>query len=111
MKALNQSGRIMNLPTFFTHNTLKNCHLEFAPDGCYLWVSLNVTKGMIKHLSPNNIYKGEHRHVYALKKKIDSPTDHSIAVYHEELLKKAMINCREAKMKVIESEICILKLN
>lgn len=95
----------MSTLKFFTHGTLKNTHIEFTATGCIVWVSLNVTEAMSEHLSSNNVYKAEKRLIYALKKPIVDVNTRNISDVYDELLKKCMINCRQAKIKVLNSEI------
>ena len=94
---------------FFTNNSLPNFHLEINAQGAKVWVSLNIEPQMKKHLSPNNIFKSNKMLVYALRKQINTVNTITINKAHEELLNRAMINCRIAKQKVLESEISLLK--
>jgi len=95
----------MSTLRFFTHGTLKNCHIELISTGCIVWVSLNVTEAMTEHLSPNNVYKAEKRLIYALKKPVEDVCTRTISDAYDELMKKCMINCRKAKIKVLNQEI------
>lgn len=94
---------------FFTNKSLPNFHIEINSQGVKVWVSLNIEFKMKKYLSPNNIFKSNKMLVYALRKQINTVNTITINKAHEELLNKAMINCRIAKQKALESEIIILK--
>jgi hypothetical protein len=94
---------------FFTNNSLPNFHLEVNAHGAKVWVSLNIEPNMKKYLSPNNVFKANKLYVFALRKQIEVVNVMTIKSTHEELLNKAMITCRMAKQKVLESEITLLK--
>ena len=94
---------------FFTNNSLPNFHLEINAYGAKVWVSLNIEPKMKKHLSPNNVFKSNKMLVYALRKQIREVNTVNIKKAHEELLNRAMINCRIAKQKALEREIGLLK--
>lgn len=111
MLSKDRSGRIMNLPSFFTHGTLKNCHIELSEQGNYLWVTLNIEPKMVKYMSPNNVYKSEVHFIYALKQRIENLNYVTVRNVHNDLLSKVMIQCREAKMKVLGGEIQYLNNN
>ena len=98
----------MSTLKFFTHNVLKNCHIELTPTGCNVWVSLNVSKEVSEQLSPNNIYKGNKVLIYALKKEIIEVNTRNISDTYDSLLKTCMVNCREAKIKVLNKQILTL---
>lgn len=98
----------MSTLKFFTHNVLKNCHIQLTPTGCVVWVSLNVSKAVSEHLSPNNIYKAEKRLVYALKMDIPEVNTRNVSDSYDILLNKCMIHCREAKIKTLEKQISVL---
>jgi hypothetical protein len=98
----------MSTLRYFTHNTLPNCHIELTATGCWVWVSLNVERAMTQFLSPNNIYQRQLL-VYALKEHIEVVTTRTVSDCYDRLLKQAMINCREAKMKVLEQQIEYIK--
>ena len=99
----------MSTLKFFTHNTLKNCRLELTPTGCYVWVSLNVSKEVSGYLSPNNVFEAEKMLVYALKKQITDVNTRNISDAYDYLLKQCMINIRVAKKKVLTKQIQTLK--
>lgn len=94
----------------FTHNLFPNFHIEVHPNGTTVWVSLNIELEMKKHLSPNNIFKGEKFWVYALKKEVEDMNYKNLEATYNELLNRAMINCREAKKLVLDEEINKLQL-
>lgn len=98
----------MSTLKFFTHGTLKNCHLELTPNGCIVWVSLNVSKEVGKHLSSNNVYNGNKMLVYALKLEVTEVNTRNISDTYDLLLKRCMISIREAKKKAIDKQILIL---
>ena len=90
---------------FFTHNTLPNFHIEVHPNGVTVWVSLNIEPEMKKHLSPNNIFKGEKLWVYALRKGVENLNFKTLETTYDELMNRAMINCRLAKKKALDEQI------
>lgn len=99
----------MSTLKFFTHNTLKNCKIQLTSDGCFVWVSLNISKEVSGYLSPNNIYEAEKMLIYALKMKITDINTRNISDAYDYLLKQCMINIRIAKKKVLTKQIQILK--
>lgn len=90
---------------FFTHDLFPNFHIEVHPNGVKVWISLNIEPEMKKHLSPNNVFKGEKLWVYALRKDVENLNYKTLEATYNELMNKAMINCREAKKKVLDEEI------
>lgn len=98
----------MSTLKFFTHNTLKNCHLEFTPNGCVVWVSLNVSKEVSEYLSPNNLYNGNKMLIYALKLEVTDVNTRNISDTYDLLLKRCMVSIREAKVKVLNKQILTL---
>jgi len=93
------------LPKFFTHDEVKNCHIEFTANGCVVWVSLNISKEMSKYLYEGNIYQGKKMLVYALKKEITNVNTKTIKATYDILITNCMINHRQAKIKVLENEV------
>ena len=90
---------------FFTHNLFPNFHIEINPNGTTVWVSLNIEPEMKKHLSPNNIFKGDKLWVYALRKEVENLNFKTLETTYNELMNRAMINVREAKKKVLDEQI------
>jgi len=78
-----------------------NTSLEFNSNGIWLRVSLNIEPKLAKHLSPNNVKKGKHRTVYALRAFIESGCicKDSMEAVHNMLLSNCMKNIRNAKQK------------
>ena len=94
---------------FFTNTSLPNFHLEINSEGCKVWVSLNIEPLMKPFLSPNNIFKADKFWTYCLRKQITTVNSFTINQAYEELLNRAMINLREAKIKVLNNQINNLK--
>lgn len=94
----------------FTSDLFPNTHICFTPEGVMLWVSLCIEPRMIRHLSPNNVFKGKQRTVYALRRLVENPNQFSMQKTYETLMNRAMIHCREAKIKAYEKEIEQLKI-
>ena len=93
---------------WFTHDFLPNLHLEIHPNGVTAWVSLNIEPKMKKYLSGNNIFKGDKMWIYALRKEVENLNFKNLEAVYNELMTRAMINCREAKKCVLDEEINIL---
>lgn len=91
--------------SFFTHKSLPNLHIEVNVDGIKVWVSLNIEPSMKKYLSPNNVFKAEKRWIYCLRKEVDNLNFKTLENVYKELLNRSMINCREAKKKVLDKQI------
>jgi len=91
----------------------KNTTLKFNANGMEIAVSLNIEPSMKPYLSPNNVFKGDKHLVYSLRKHIPSRyiCANTINMWQETLLNRCMILCREAKIKVKQSEIKKLKSN
>ena len=49
----------MNTIKIKGENFYENTTFEFTPSGMIIYVSLNVSSKIAKHLSPNNIFKDE----------------------------------------------------
>lgn len=83
----------------------ENTSLEFDSNGLWLRVSLNVSPGVAKHLSRNNVTRGKNRTVYALKMFV--PTEmvykQNLETVQKLLLENCMKNIRNAKTKIRES--------
>lgn len=103
MKSDNFKNRML-----FTQKNTPNFHVEINPDGAAVWVSLNITPAMVKHLSPNNVFKAEQMYIYCLRKQMDVVNFKQLETTYKTLLNRAMINCRIAKKKVIDEQILIL---
>lgn len=84
---------------------MPNFHIEIHPNGAAVWVSLNIEPSMRKHLSPNNVFKGDQMYVYCLRKEMEVVNFKELENIYETLLNRAMINCREAKKKVLDEQI------
>jgi len=84
-----------------THNWHPNTSISFNANGVFLRVSLNIPPDLAKFLSPNNVTKGKHRHVYALKMHIESDMvcKNNLESVHNMLLNNCMKNIRKAKSK------------
>jgi hypothetical protein len=97
---------VLGLDNFFPNTTLK-----FNAHGMEVQVSLNINLQMKKHLSPNNVFKGEKFFVYSLRKQIGSKwiCAKTIQMVQDTLLKRCQILCRKAEIKVKESEIIKLE--
>lgn len=89
----------------FTNKEQPNFHIEINAHGAKVWISLNIEKSMIKHLSPNNVFKAGKFWVYSLRRQLDQVNVIEVKKAHENLLKTAMINCRKAKQRVLEEQI------
>jgi hypothetical protein len=94
----------------FTNQSLPNFHIEINGNGAKVWVSLNIEPAMKKFLYSENVFKADKLWVYALRKQLTVVNTVEINKAYEELLNKAMINCREAKQKVLQSQIDNLKI-
>lgn len=78
-----------------------NTSIEFTSNGMYIRVSLNIEPGLAKYLSCNNVTRGKHRTVYALRSFIDSDLvcKSNLETIHGMLLQNCMKNIRIAKEK------------
>lgn len=97
--------------SIFESKGLPNLKVKFNAFGCEVFVSLNIEKKMIKHLSANNVYKGDKMYLYGYRKQLTEVNYKSVLGAYEELLNKLQIRLREAKQKVLEDEINRLKIN
>ena len=95
----------MNNKTFFTHNRFPNFHIEINSEGVVVWVSLNIEPDMRRYLDITKVYKAEKFHVYVVKRDVDFLNYHKLKNIYEEMMKEAMIDCREAKKKVLDEQI------
>ena len=88
-------------------NFHENTTFEFTGTGMIIYVSLNISRDISKYLSPNLIFRGEKMLTYRLKYHLESKYIHkgNIQKIHDYLLKNAMCNIREAKIKVLEGEV------
>lgn len=102
-------GKKEDFLNLFESTLYPNLKVKFNGLGCEVIVSLNIEKSMIKHLSQNNIYKGNKMLVYAYRKQLTEVNYRNIVDTYNELLTKLQIKLREAKQKVLEDEILMLK--
>jgi len=88
-------------------NFHENTTFEFTGAGMIIHLSLNINKDISKHLPSNLIFRGEKMLTYKLKYHLESKYIHRVSVQkvHDHLLKNAMRNIREAKIKVLEGEV------
>lgn len=94
----------------FTHKKLPNSHIQIEGNKIYLRVSLNVEPTVKKHLSPNNIFKGDKMWVYSIREKLTIVSENEIISIYTTLINRAMVNIRQAKKRAISNEIKQLTL-
>lgn len=93
----------------FTSDLFPNIHLELNAQGCLVCVSLNIEVKLKQYLSPNNVYKSNKFWCYVLKQQINVVNIESVNIVQRELLDRAMINIRSAKIKMIGDQIKFIK--
>jgi len=78
-----------------------NTSIEFAENGMWLRVSLNIESSLAKYLSPSNVVIGKNRTVYALRHFVatDLICKTTLEYVHRMLLENCMKNIRNAKAK------------
>lgn len=83
------------------HNWHPNTSIDFDANGVCMRVSLNIPPSLAKHLSPNNVNKGKHRTVYALKQHVcnEMVCRNTMETVQKLLLTNCMNNIRKAKKK------------
>ena len=88
-------------------NFHENTTFEFTGTGMIIYLSLNISRDISKHLYLGNIYKGEKMFTYRLKYNLESKYINKVNIQkiHDYLLKNAMCNIRKAKIKVLEGEV------
>lgn len=89
----------------FTSDTLPNCHIFFDNLGMVMVVTLNITKPMTKYLNHRNVFKAEKHFVYAMKKRVQNPTEENVKNTYNHIMKCLKINCRLAKVNVLNEQI------
>ena len=85
-----------------------NLTVNITPSGMDVHVTLNIEPEMRRYLKDNS-YKADQLWVYHLHRKVTSLSE--VIPTYNTLLTRAMINCREAKRKVLDQEIRQLKLS
>ena len=95
----------------FTNNDYPNFHISVHNEDFIILVSLNITTDMKPFLSPNLVVKSKKHTVYLLQTKlpINGSNEQIILSKANKLINTAMINCREAKQKVLEAQISKIK--
>lgn len=89
----------------FTSDRFKNCHINFTKTGVEMVITLNIEKDMVPYLNPNRVFFKNKFNVYVLKSLIEEVNIRSIEGCYNWLMRRAMIDCREAKKKVIDEQI------
>lgn len=89
----------------FTCDSLPNTHLTFTSEGLKMRVTLNIEPKMRHFLSPNNVIKQKKFYTYSICKVVVEPSNKTLLDTYNELMQRAMIRCREAKIAVLENEI------
>jgi hypothetical protein len=89
----------------------KNTTIEFTEAGLKVTVSLLISSKLKNYLHPNFVFKASKHYVYVVFKHIPSSEITKTRVYDVQsyLLHNAMINCREAKKKMIDDQIKRIK--
>lgn len=93
----------------FTNDLFPNCHINFNNKGLEMVISLNIEKEMIPYLPEIRVFRSKKFYTYVVRSLIEEINITSVKGCYEFLLKKAMVDCREAKMKVLEKQINNLK--
>ena len=95
----------------FTHPDYKNFHINFVNNGVEVVVTLNVSKEMITYLPypDSRVFMKDKFYVYVLKSLLEEVNLRTIEGCYKNLLKLAMIHCREAKKKVLDKQIRNIK--
>lgn len=91
----------------FTSDEFKNFHLNIVDNGIEVVVSINIEPGIIPYLQHSDIrvFRKNKFMVYVLKSIITEINPVSVNNCYNFLLIKAMIDCREAKQKLLQSQI------
>jgi hypothetical protein len=89
---------------FFTCDKFPNTHISFNENGLVLYVTLNIPLKLKKYLG-SNVFKGKKHWVYSLKKEIQLPNQLKMYDTYNELMKRAMINIRSAKISALSDQI------
>lgn len=90
--------------TRFTSDSFPNTHIEFTAEGVRMTVTLNIEPKMRHFLSPNNIRKGEKFYVYSISHLLHDVSPQTLKETYNVLMQRAMINCRNAKIAILENE-------
>lgn len=93
----------------FTSDLFPNIHLELNAMGCVVCISLNIEAKLKPYLSSNNVYKSNKFWCYVLKQQINVVNSEAVNIVQRELLDKAMINIRSAKIKMLNDQIKFIK--
>jgi hypothetical protein len=75
-----------------------------TPEGLKISVSLNIKPSMVKYLTPQ-VRRRSKFHVHVISVSIKEVNSISIYNAYNQLLNKAMINCRRAKQLALRDEI------
>lgn len=97
------------MSTFFSNKDLPNFHIEINEFGVKVWVSLNIEPALKKHLCHTNVFKANKFWVYSLRMQLDKIDSNAVQQAYKTLLNNAMINIREAKKKLLDEQITLLK--
>ena len=91
----------------FTNSDYPNFHIDIHNDQLTVTVTLNISVDMKPHLSPNLVVKAKKHLVFMLKSTtpLSNLNEQKILSIANTLINKAMISCREAKQKVLSSQI------
>ena len=91
----------------FTNQDYPNFHINIHNDDLIVVVTINITADMKPFISPNLIFKANKRLTHVLKTVVPlvNMNEQRILSIANNLINKAMINCREAKQKVIDQQI------
>ena len=95
----------------FTCDTMPNMKISIEDGRTRLQYSLNIKNSMARYLKPGRIFRSDTRVIYALSKEIHFTSKKHIMANYNILKNTAMIDCRNAKVKVLKEEIIQLSLN
>jgi hypothetical protein len=91
----------------FTNREYPNFHISIREESIEIVVSLNISEDMRDYLPAANVTKSKKRLVFFLKESIrlDGCNEQRVLHIANNMINVAMVRCREAKKKLIDSQI------
>lgn len=93
----------------FTSDNFPNTHIEFTQEGVKLTITLNIPKSLVSYMPKNKVNICNKFYVYWVADTIQNATLGKLKERYNILMRVAMTNIRNAKIRKLEDEKIMIK--